>query len=136
MAKILVIDDEANDRELVEHVLKNLGHEVDTADGSKNATALLQSQTYDVILSDFDYKATGGNFLALHETLGTIKTPIILMSDIDRTHSLAAVKDKTPPVVEFVQKEINPEKMKAQLKSAIEKALAHTRDQGGRGSGR
>jgi len=50
--RVLVVDDELSMRELLEIVLQNDGYEVDTADNVAGASALLETKSYEVVLTD------------------------------------------------------------------------------------
>ena len=52
MSRILLVEDDADVRLLLEHVLLGDGHEVDTASSVREADALLDSQTYDLAIAD------------------------------------------------------------------------------------
>lgn len=52
MARILVVDDEENIRELVALVLTGKGHTVDTAPGGREALALLRKNPYALAVVD------------------------------------------------------------------------------------
>lgn len=51
--KILVVDDARDMRMVTEHILKKIGHEVDTAIDGEDAWAKLQETDYQVIVSDW-----------------------------------------------------------------------------------
>jgi CheY-like chemotaxis protein len=50
--KILIVDDEQFVRDLLEKVLKRRGHEVTAASDADQALAALESQTFDLLLTD------------------------------------------------------------------------------------
>ena len=50
--RILLVEDEFDVRLLLEHVLLGAGYRVDTADGVEVACALLDTQSYDLVLTD------------------------------------------------------------------------------------
>jgi DNA-binding response OmpR family regulator len=52
MATILVVDDSASLRALLEQTLAQAGHQVLTAADGKHATALLTAQTVDLVVTD------------------------------------------------------------------------------------
>ena len=51
-ARILVVDDERSMREMLEILLRREGHDVRVAENGTRAVALLQSQPFDMLISD------------------------------------------------------------------------------------
>lgn len=51
-AKILVIEDNPDNRELMTYLLEAFGHEVDTAEDGEQALAVLEHTQYDLIVCD------------------------------------------------------------------------------------
>jgi two-component system, cell cycle sensor histidine kinase and response regulator CckA len=51
-ARVLVVDDEAQIRDVVRAILEDRGFQVRTADSTRSALALLQSERFDVICTD------------------------------------------------------------------------------------
>src|SRR5437868_7574093 len=52
MNRILLVEDDAELRLLLEHVLLGAGYAVDTASSVREASALLDSHAYDLVLAD------------------------------------------------------------------------------------
>lgn len=52
MARIIVIDDEADLRVLLRQMLESYGHEVDEAGNGAEALSVLQERTFDVVITD------------------------------------------------------------------------------------
>ena len=52
MSRILLVEDDADVRPVVEHVLVSEGYEVDAAENLKDGVALLNSRHYDLVLTD------------------------------------------------------------------------------------
>ncbi len=52
MTQILVVDDEAEIRQLLDRHLRYLGYEVDCAESGEHALAALESKRVDVVISD------------------------------------------------------------------------------------
>ena len=57
---ILVVDDDAEMRELVHDVLKDRGHQVSTAESGQEALKLLTEQDCGVVLTDLRMKGMQG----------------------------------------------------------------------------
>ncbi|HSC24196.1 MAG TPA: PAS domain S-box protein [Casimicrobiaceae bacterium] len=62
-ARILVVDDEADARELVRAVLENQGAKVTTATSAEEALTLLRTTTPDLLISDIGMPGTDGHHL-------------------------------------------------------------------------
>ena len=60
MAKILLVDDDYDIRELGRALLVHAGHEVFTADGAINALIIMRAQSIDMIVSDVNMPAHSG----------------------------------------------------------------------------
>jgi DNA-binding response OmpR family regulator len=60
VAKILVIDDEKNFRQLFFQTLQKEGYQVQTAEGGEEAFRLLQKESFDLALIDIKMSPIGG----------------------------------------------------------------------------
>src|SRR5262245_11605527 len=63
LGAILVVDDDAEMRELLHDVLKDRGHEITTAGSGQEALRLLAEQDYAVVLTDLRMKRMQGTEL-------------------------------------------------------------------------
>jgi PAS domain S-box-containing protein len=96
--KVLVVDDEADARELVQTLLEQCRAEVDTASSAADALALLGTREYDVIVSDIGMPGQDGYaFIAAVRALGAERggrTPAVALTAYarteDRTRALLA----------------------------------------------
>jgi CheY-like chemotaxis protein len=61
--RILVVEDDANTRELLDFTLRWNGHNADTAEGGREALELLARRSYDVILTDVSMPEMSGEDL-------------------------------------------------------------------------
>jgi DNA-binding NtrC family response regulator len=52
MANILLVEDDRQQRRLLEHLLKSMGHQVTAVDGVATATSVLGSRPYDLLFCD------------------------------------------------------------------------------------
>src|SRR5216684_9304494 len=78
MATLLIIDDERAIREMVE-ILFSETHECHTADRAEQALALLEFQTYDVVITDISMPGLGGVEILRHIKLRHA-IPVIVIS--------------------------------------------------------
>src|SRR2546425_11751338 len=58
--RVLVVDDERSMRELLAIMLKQAGHDVTVADGGEAAIRALQSNTFDLVITDLPMRQGGG----------------------------------------------------------------------------
>ena len=58
--RILVVDDEENQREMVSGFLRKRGHEVVTAPDGDRAVEVSRDETFDVVVTDYRMKGTDG----------------------------------------------------------------------------
>ena len=61
--RILVVEDEVDTRELLDFTLRWNGHDVDTAEGGREALELLTHRSYDVILTNLHMPGMSGQDL-------------------------------------------------------------------------
>ena len=61
--RILVVEDDADTRELLDFTLRRSGHDADTAEGGREALELLAWRSYDVILTDLHMPGMSGEDL-------------------------------------------------------------------------
>src|SRR2546427_10485169 len=58
--RVLVVDDERSMRELLAIMLKQAGHDVTVADGGEAAIRALQSNTFDLVITDLRMRQGDG----------------------------------------------------------------------------
>lgn len=78
MARILLAEDDADVLVVVEHVLLDGGHEVDTASNVESARTLLASREYDLLLSDG--RLPDGTGMELADVAQAKGTPALILT--------------------------------------------------------
>lgn len=58
--KILLVEDEPGQRQLIQEILETEGHDVEVSDNASAAIALIQEQTFDVVFSDWKLAKSNG----------------------------------------------------------------------------
>jgi CheY-like chemotaxis protein len=119
--KVLVVDDEADSRELVQSVLIDAGAEAVTASSAGEALALVKSLRPDVIVSDIGMPERDGyEFIRDVRSLGTSeggRTPAIALTAFARS------EDRTRAMIAgyqvHVAKPIDPQELVATIRSQI-----------------
>ncbi len=131
--RVLVVDDEADLRELLELTLIRMGLGVDLADGVLAAKALLKSHRYDLCLTDMRMSDGDGLDLVrhIHET-GT-NVPVAVITAYGSTdNAIAALK---AGAFDYLAKPVGLDQLRALVKSALrtpDTAAGAPGSQGGR----
>lgn len=98
--QVLIVDDEAEIRKLLQMQLKRKGFVVDTAEGANSAIEKMEAKTYDLVICDF--RMPDGTALEVFQGLRG-KTRFILVSgysemDEERLRSLGIEEILVKPV--------------------------------------
>ncbi len=117
-ARILVVDDEANIRALIEEILREEGYEVTAAADAKEARAARKSRDYDVVLLDIWMPDTDGISLLKEWSEGGLSGSVVMMSGHGTVDT--AVEATRLGAVDFIEKPVSL----AKLLRTVEKALA------------
>ncbi|HTK97586.1 MAG TPA: response regulator [Pseudomonadales bacterium] len=118
-ARLLVVDDDAELRELAQAYLKQQGFDVETvADGAEMDTAL-SSHSFDLII--LDLMLPGEDGLSIAKRLkGQLNVPIIIVSaqgeDVDRIVGLEIGAD------DYIAKPFNPRELLARIRAVLRRA--------------
>jgi len=121
MAKILIIDDEAPIRTVINHILTREGHDVDEAENGEVGLRLIELHPYDLVITDIVMPAIDGIgvILSLKEKYPHIRIIAITggAAKNDRVYFLNVCKMMKVDLV-------LPKPFKAgELKSAVNKVL-------------
>ena len=122
-ARLLVVDDDAELRELAQAYLKQQGFEVEAvADGSQMDTALA-ARTFDLII--LDLMLPGEDGLSIAKRLkGQLNVPIIIVSaqgeDVDRIVGLEIGAD------DYIGKPFNPRELLARIRAVLRRAQSRS----------
>jgi DNA-binding response OmpR family regulator len=117
MTKLLVVEDDANQRRLYEQELADEGYEVQTAAGGKEALAQIGKDRPDLVIMDISMPGMDG-IEALGKVLGVDNTiPVILNT------AYANYKDNflSWAADAYVVKSSNLDELKATIKSVLKK---------------
>jgi DNA-binding response OmpR family regulator len=122
LAHILVAEDDPSVREFVSRVLSMHGHTVVEAEDGLMAVDTLETEVFDLILSDIVMPAMDGISLALKTKADYPELPIILMTgyadEHRRAHNLSALIDG------LMLKPFNMEQLLAKINNALDQARA------------
>lgn len=115
MARILVVDDDADLRFIIEHVLIDAGYRVDVAGSMSRAIGLLQSQAYDLVIADG--KLPDGTGFDIADRAGEQSTKAVIL-----TGYAFSLPGKIRERYEILLKPMRPDEIVA----AVERALGRT----------
>ncbi len=120
-ARILVVDDESNIRELLEEILSEEGYEVTTAADANDARAARAVHDYDLVLLDIWMPDTDGISLLKEWAEGGKLEPVVMMSGHGTVDT--AVEATRLGALDFIEKPVSL----AKLLRTVENALAQKR---------
>ncbi len=92
--KILIVDDSPSVLAVLEDMLDELGYEVETADNGKLACELLETNRYDLIITDLSMPVMDGIvFVQTAKKMPNCKfVPIVMLSSEEDESKIAAAK--------------------------------------------
>ena len=89
---MLVVDDEADFRLVIETAVKRAGYDVETAENGQQALELCELRYPDVIIVDIDVPVLSGRaFVAAYRALPTANARIVVMSGHDAEREARAM---------------------------------------------
>ena len=120
-ARILVVDDEANIRALIDEILSEEGYEVTTAADAKEARNARKRQDFDLVLLDIWMPDTDGISLLREWSEGGSMGTVVMMSGHGTVDT--AVEATRLGAIDFIEKPVSL----AKLLRTVERALAMRR---------
>lgn len=120
MAKIMVVDDEANIRKLVATTLTNRGHEVVTAESGREALGMVKIVEPDLIVLDVIMPGMSGHEVreALAEDEETSDIPVLHLTAVgDFTEQLDSLEGGA---VSYVTKPFTPSDLAATIEGVLD----------------
>ena len=120
-ARLLVVDDEAHQREMLSGILERAGYRVETAATATEALAALGKNPFDLVLTD--QKMPGLDGLALLEQVQTLQMelPVVMMTAFGSVSEAVAAMKKG--AADYLTKPFERE----ELLLVLDKALRHRR---------
>jgi class 3 adenylate cyclase len=126
--QILVIDDNASNRDLLTRQLTRDGHAVEAAASGAEGLALLESRAFDLILLDVMMPEMSG-----YEVLSKLKLdprtaeiPVIMISALDEMDSI--VRCIEAGAVDYLPKPFAPALLRARIRASVENKLLRDRE--------
>lgn len=125
---LLVVDDDANNRDVLSRRLTRQGHGVRTASNGRDALRLMREASFDLVLLDIMMPDMDG-----YEVLGKIKAdrwlqhiPVIMISALSELQSV--VRCIEAGAEDYLAKPFNPTLLKARIGSCLEKKRSRDRE--------
>jgi two-component system response regulator PilR (NtrC family) len=116
--RVLVVDDEADIRELLDLTLVRMGLDVDQAGSVAEARAMLAQQSYDLCLTDMRMADGVGLDLVRHICESAIDTPVAVITAHGSTdNAVAALK---AGAFDYLSKPVALEQLRALVRSAVD----------------
>ena len=121
--QILVVDDVAENRDILSRRLRRTGYDVLTAENGREALAILSSTQVDLVLLDIMMPELDGfgvlERMKADETLG--ETPVIVISAVEEAESIA--RCITLGAEDYLPKPFDPVVLKARVGASLERKL-------------
>ena len=127
MTKLLVVDDDLSMREMLELMLTAEGYEVEQAEDGAKAIRMLETSTYDLIISDIRMGPVGGLAVLKEAKKRCPDTLVIMISAFATTET--AVEAMNEGAYDYIPKPFNVEEVKQTIRNALErKTLDHEKE--------
>lgn len=117
--RILVVDDEISMREFLGILMEREGYRVDLADSAESAVTLLQSASYDLVISDVKMPGMDGLALLAHVRKFASDTAVIMVTAFSTAeHAVEAMK---LGAYDYIAKPFNVEEIRIIVKNALDR---------------
>ena len=124
MAKLLIVDDEKNIREVVREYAELNGYETDEAENGLEAVELVRNNRYDCVILDIMMPKLDG-FSACKQIRQIQDVPVIMLSA--RQEEYDKLFGFELGVVDYVIKPFSPKELMARVRVALERARTQQR---------
>ena len=119
--KILVVDDDENNRDVLAKRLRRTGHDVTTSASAEHAINLLNEAEFDVVLLDMIMPGMNGDeaLAQMKHSRRLHKIPVIMISGLDQMDGI--VRCIEMGAEDYLPKPFDPILLKARINAALEK---------------
>jgi adenylate cyclase len=126
--RILIVDDNASNRDLLGRQLARAGHTVGEAEGGRAALAKLESESFDLILLDMMMPDISGYevLCQLKAQGSTAEIPVIMISALDDLDSVTRCIEAG--AVDYLLKPFDPTLLRARIGSSVENKILRDRE--------
>ncbi|WP_457798277.1 adenylate/guanylate cyclase domain-containing protein [Methylocystis sp. S23] len=127
-SRILVVDDNASNRDLLKRRLKRQGHSVVLAENGSSALALIESRDFDLVLLDLLMPDISGFdvLVALKSSPSLRDIPVIMISALQEIDSI--VRCIEAGAEDYLTKPFDPVLLRARVGSSLEKKRLRDRE--------
>lgn len=128
-ARVLVVDDNEVNRDVLARRLNRYGHEVETAENGRQALRMIRDHEYDLVLLDIMMPEMNGYQVLerIKEDPITRNLPVIVISALDDIESI--VKCIKLGAEDYLPKPFNPLLLKARISASLDKKRMRDREQ-------
>jgi len=120
LSQILLIDDEAHNREALSLLLTNTGYQVQTAASGEEALEILRKTPFEIVITDlFLPGASGIDILKTVKEESPYTCVILITGNASAETAVEAMKEGA---FDYITKPLNFEKLKLQVAKALEKS--------------
>ncbi len=126
--RILVVDDNAMNRDLLSRQLARGGHAVEGAASGPEAFSLLEKQDFDLILLDVLMPEMSGFevLVRLKQNPKSSDIPVIMVSALDELDSIVRCIDGG--AIDYLPKPFEPTLLRARIRASLENKFLHDRE--------
>ena len=117
MAKILLVEDDVNARDMLERTLRGEGHDVTAVGNGGEALEEAEKTSFDLVVSDVSMPEVDGVTMAETLLQADPRLPLILMSAI--ADELARASSLPGNSVRVLGKPVSLDQMRAEVKAAL-----------------
>jgi len=120
LSQILLIDDEASNRDALSLLLTNTGYQVKTAESGEEALAILSETPFEIVITDLFLPGVSGIDILKRVKEDSPYTNVILITG--NASAETAVEAMKEGAFDYITKPFNFEKLKIQVAKALEKS--------------
>jgi CheY-like chemotaxis protein/tRNA A-37 threonylcarbamoyl transferase component Bud32 len=120
-ARILIVDDGAENRDVLQRRLEREGHAVETAEHGRRALELVAQRSYDLVLLDVLMPELDGYAVldALKGSPATRDIPVIMISALDELEGIVRCIERGAE--DYLHKPFDPVLLRARINASLEK---------------
>ena len=123
LTRVLVVDDEQSMRELLAIMLRQVGYDVTVADGGEAAITALETDAFDLVITDLRMRKTDGLAVLRAAKEHSPRTVVLVVTAFASTET--AVEAMRLGAYDYVTKPFKLEELKLTISNALERKRLH-----------